>query len=156
MGYFFYMEDLDRVITNIKNLDPIEILVGVLNQKAVKDFLIFQNTENQLRLGLDSKGNLLELYKTFSYASFKQRSPGRKASFGVPDLHLSGVYFRSFNVEILKDATIVIDSDTQKPDRDLADQYGKDSEGIMDRNFDDFIDFIQPLYADGTEEAIYK
>ncbi len=156
MGYFFYMLPVQKIFANVKKLDETKILVSVLNQKAVKDFIIFQNTENQLRFGLDSKEDLLRLYSTFSYASFKQDRPGRKASFGVPDLNLTGKFYRSFMVEILTDASIIIDADTDKGDNDLAEKYGEDIIGLTDRNFQEFINFILPLFVDATEKEICR
>lgn len=156
MGYFFYMLAVQKIFANIKKLDQNKILVSVLNQKAVKDFIIFQNTENQLRLGLDSKDDLFGLYSTFSYASFKQRNPGRKAKFGTVDLHLTGQFYRSFMIDVLTDGGFIIDADTDKGDNDLAERYGQDIIGLTDRSFEEFIDFILPLFIDATEKEIFQ
>lgn len=148
---------VQKIFANIKKLDQNKILVSVLNQKAVKDFIIFQNTENQLRFGLDSKEDLFGLYKSFSYASLKQSNPGRKATFGIVDLHLTGEFYRSFMIEVLNDGSFIIDADTDKPDsEDLAKKYGKDIIGLTDRNFKEFIDFILPLFIDATEKEIFR
>ena len=151
------MPDIFKILTNIKNIDRIAILVKVLNMKSVKDFIIFQNTENQLRLGLDAKGEPLGFLKSFVYASEKISSGGKAPIFRM-DFHLDGNYYKTYTVEVLNDGSFIIDSDTVKPDRDLRDsaENPNEIEGLMDKNFNNVIDFMQPIYMSEFEKEIYK
>ena len=149
------MSDIDTILNNVKTLDQVEILVDVLNRKDVQDYIIFLNTENQLRFGVDSENIQLGTYRSLSYASFKQGVSGRKAGFGVVDLKLSGDYYKTFLVDVLANGDFIIDSNSVKDDKDLR-LYSQDLEGLNEKNFDLFIDFIQPLYVQETEKAIFK
>lgn len=147
----------DKVLNNIKKLDHIEILVKVLNKREVKKFIIFLNTEKQLRLGLDSKDDILGLYKSFSYASEK-KSAGGRAPFGVIDLHVDGDYYKTYKVTVFNNGDFEITSNTVKPDRNLRDIVGisQNIEGLTEKNFDLFIEFITPIYAEETRKAILQ
>ena len=151
------MEELNRVIQNIKNIDQTAILIKVLNKKAVMDFLIFLNTENQLAFGLDSEGRPLGFYRDPFYADLKKQAGG-KAPLGHYDFKVTGEYFKTWVITVLSSGVIEINSNTIKPDRDLRDlvTHPDDIEGLMDRNFDSFIDFIQPIYINELESEIYK
>lgn len=147
----------DRILRNIKKLDHIEILVKVLNKKEVKDYIIFLNTDNQLRLGLDSKGDILGFYKSFTYASEK-KSVGGRAPFGVIDLHVDGDYYKTYKVDVFNNGDFEITSNTVKPDKDLRNIQGisQNIEGLTNENFTLFIEFIKPLYIKETKKAILQ
>jgi len=149
------MDDIGTILDNIKNLNGVDILVRVLNRKDVQAFIIRLNTD-QLSVGLDSTNDIFGLYRSVSYASFKQSLPGRKATTGVVDLRLSGDYYRSFVIDVLKNGDFIIDSDSIKDETDLIAKYGKDIEGLTEDSFSLFIDFILPLFIDETEIDIFK
>ena len=150
------MEKFDRVIKNIKELDQFEILRKTLDNQKVKALIVKLNTENQLGLGLDSNDDIFGLYQSFTYASFKQGLPGRKASFGVVDLRLTGDYWDTFRVKIEKDGSILIESDPDKGDRNLIQIYGPAIEGLTGESIEILVMAIIDSYIENTREAILK
>lgn len=158
MGYFFInMGDLRRILNNMERLDQTKILVAVLRRPEVKNFIIELNTEKQLAFGLDSKGEPVGFYKSFAYASQKKRKGG-KAPFGTIDLKVTGDYYKTFMVDILTGGDLIIDSDTQKPDRDLRDIQGitKDIEGLTEESLDSLVIFMIPFFVVELDSEIFK
>jgi hypothetical protein len=151
------MDRLERILNNIKNLDYVKVLVATLNYRVVKNYIIFLNTENQLRLGLDAKSEQLGYYMDPEYAALKVQAGG-KAPLGVYDLHVTGDYFKTFIVEVLSNGDFVIDSDTEKPDRDLRDIVRNpfEIEGLNDNSLTLLSNYILPIFINETNKEIYK
>lgn len=119
-----------QIVNNIKRLDEYEILFAVLNTPEFKSFVIALN-HGQLLQGLRKDDTIIDpFYASFTYGSFKQGLPGRQAGFGVPDLRLTGLYYRSFIVEVQTNGDVIIDSNPIKGDKNLITIYGPGIEGL--------------------------
>ena len=156
MGLFFFMSNVRNILNNIIRLDETDILVSVLKEQRVEDFIVFLNTEKQLRLGLDSEGKLITPDYAPTYGAFKERFPGRQAPPGTPDLRLTGAFYKSFVVQVLDSGDFIIDSNPLKDGFNLMDKYGTDLEGLTKENLEILTDFIALLYVEETKKRIFQ
>ncbi len=150
------MSRFDDIVNNIRNLDQWEILRETLDTPQVKQLIIDLNTKKQLGLGLDSSGDIFGLYGSFTYASMKQGLPGRKASFGVVDLRLTGDYWGTFRVRIESNGDITIDSNPIKGESNLIEIYGPGIEGLTAESICILVERIIDNYAKNSKEAILQ
>ena len=94
-----FSEFVERVngLTNIKIIELLEIAVDNNKETAI------QLNKEVLIQGKTSAGrDVSPLYKEPEYASFKQTFINSLPSSGVPDLYLSGNFYRSFFTEVNK------------------------------------------------------
>lgn len=147
-------ERLNQLVESVRAIDFDQIMETVYSRKDVEENVIFLNTENQLRKGLNAKGGVLGLYRSFTYSSLKQNVAGRKAGFGVVDLFLTGDYYNTF-VEDAKKDHFIIDSNPIKDGENLMDKY-EDSEGLTDDSLKKHFIFILPIIRNELVEAILQ
>jgi len=118
------MSTIVSLYQRLKNLDTDKVIQTSLEQ--TKDALADLNIE-QMHHGLNSDGEKIGEYRSEAYAEEKERMnplPG----FGIPDLKLTGAFYRATKVVIGGD-NITIDSDDEKS-AELQEKYGKEIFGL--------------------------
>ena len=144
-----------KVISNIKKLDQWQILFDVLSSSEIQQFIIDLNL-GQLAIGENTEGDLIGFYKSFTYSSFKQGLPGRKAGFGVVDLRVTGDYWDSYVIKLQKNADFIIDSDPIKDNKNLITIYGPGIEGLSDTSIMNLGQKILRPYVKETKKQILQ
>lgn len=136
---------------NAITLDEDQMFNSVLADKGLQDFILFMNKsqlfdgENSLGVSLKKIGGgysftteFLSQGRTFSFAGESKT----KKEGDSPFLLDKRDYYNSYNLK-LGDGFFVIDSDPQKEDTNLEDDFGKNLEGLQDENLQKLIDVIR-------------
>lgn len=117
----------------------------VLDNKTVKDLIVFMNTADQLgRKHVDSQGEALfnNLTDRTTYSLFDKKGRGGKP-YQLKD---TGDFWRSFKAEI-GNGEIIIKSDPLKDGTDLFEVFGEDIEGLTDENLERLIKLAHEFYV---------
>lgn len=149
------MQDkLFRSVRNAIALDENRMFNSVLADKGLQQFILFLNKsqlfdgENSLGVSLEKIGGgysftteFLNGGKSFSFAGeTKTKKQGES-----PFLFASGDYYDSYTL-ILGNGFFRIDSNPQKADGNLEDDYGDNLEGLQDENLQKIIDVIREKF----------
>lgn len=129
-----------------------EIFKIVLDNKFIKDLVIFLNTEEQLKeKHVDSEGNPLtnRFSGSTTYSLFDPQGRGGK-DYTLFD---TGAYYESFKVEIAN-YTIMIYSDPQKEDNNLFEMFGAEIEGLTQESMEVLIKEALKKYITWYENYI--
>lgn len=146
------MEELERILTNIANLDEDAILNKVYHKRLVQRFIIDLNTEKQLRLGKNANDDILGFYTSITYSIDKQDILSSKAKFGQVDLFVSGTFYRTFRI-IPKPDGFVIEADTDIYDKDFEEIYGN-VVGLTDDSKELLLRFLVPFIQEAIRDEI--
>lgn len=124
----------------------------VLNNKQVKDLIINQNTNVQLRQKhVDSLGNTL--FNQYSNRTFygKGDELGRD---GKPyEVFNTGDYFDTFKIEV-GEGYIIINSNPKKGEDSLFEMYTEDLEGLTDDSLTRLKELAKELYVNWIRKNI--
>ena len=123
----------------LKGINQNVLINTILNRKEFKDFIIELNTKNQLfDLNIDSKGVSLStiggIYSPFTIQESKKPGKTAKKSPSAINLFDTGKYYESHKVTItsLRASFFIMDSDPQKDDSNLFDDWGKEILGLSE------------------------
>lgn len=110
------------------------------------------NTQaEQMMRGLDANGNPIGQYRSPVYAEVKNRMnplPG----FGVPDLKLTGAFYRGITAKV--SGELVITDSTDPKSADLQKKYGKEVFGLDGQYKGEFIrEALRPEFGALMEQA---
>ncbi len=105
----------------------------------------------QMMHGLDSKGQPIGQYRSPIYAEVKNRMnplPG----FGVPDLKLTGAFYRGIVAKVSGD--VVVTDSTDSKSADLQKKYGADVFGLDTQYKGEYLrEALQPEFSRQIESA---
>ena len=122
----------------------------VLDNKTIRDLIIFLNTDDQLGNDkTDSLGNSLGVY---SFAT-EQMSGGKKRAGEQINLNDTGEFWDSWKVSV-QAGNITIDANPFKEDTNLFDEYGIDVLGLTDENLQVLINEALEKYINWYERNI--
>lgn len=122
-----------------------EVFRLVLDNKTIKDLIVFMNTQDQLgRRHIDSEGEALfnKLTDRTTYSLFDKKGRGGKP-YQLKD---TGEFWRSFKATI-GNGFIEITSDPLKDGTDLFDVFGEDIEGLTEQNLENLIKTAHAFYV---------
>ena len=134
------------------------IWLKIVDTPQVKNFIIDLNTEEQLYLqGIDSTGrSLADIGGPYSPVTVEiKRAKGGKAS-RVENITLydTGEYYDSHEVEVDRNS-FEINSDPQKDETNLFDEWGEDIVGLTEESLQKVISFLLEKYVTYTREIIF-
>ena len=131
-----------ETIRRLKSLNLTEIAVSSMKETE-KEFIDF-NTQKELFVGLDSTGNQIDpLYGSASYAK-KKAAINSLPGYGVPDLKLSGDFYKGMHfVSVTADKAIIESSVPYA--KYLEKRYGEAIYGLNDKIRPDYI--FGPYYS---------
>jgi hypothetical protein len=142
------MATLLKLIERIKRTEVDTIIEETMEDASP---LITDRQKDQMLGGLNSEGKKIGRYRSPAYASMKNRMnaiPG----FGVPDLRLTGDFYKGIYTEVRGDK-LIIDSVDEKT-QDLADKYGETIFGLNKVTKKEAIKDIKPLFLNKIRNAI--
>ena len=117
----------------------------VLDNKTIKDLIVFLNTDQQLGTEhVDSLGQALfnSLTDRTTYSLFDKKGRG-----GQPyTLEDTGAFYRSFKTTI-GNGFIIIESDPFKGDDNLFETYGKEIEGLTESSLEALIKIAHEFFV---------
>ena len=106
---------------------------------------------DQMLEGKNKKGARIGRYRSGAYARMKEVMnplPG----FGVPDLRLTGEFFKQIYVDI-RDNTVIVDSTDEKT-QSLVNKYGEEIFGLSKNTKSEFIKKdLRPVFMKKISEA---
>lgn len=123
------MATVAEMLRRVKSVNIDELAMGIIESN--KDKIVEKNQAQLEYEGINSKGNKLRRYASNSYAARKQRINGMPG-FGVPDLRLTGAFYRGFTINVLSKKEFEITS-TDSKTTDLTEKYGEDIFGLIPR-----------------------
>lgn len=148
---FLIMLAIESIAKSVFTLDLNKILYGIYQREDVQRFIIDLNTDKQLREGFNSEGEQVGLYKSLSYARFKEGLSGRKAPNGVVDLFVSGKFYKTFKIKPEQDG-FVISAQTDIYDGvDFEEKYGNIT-GLNEENIKE----LQVFLVEHIQEEILE
>jgi hypothetical protein len=145
---------IGQYITRVKALEGKhdEIFKIVLDNKTIKDLIIFLNTSRQLgSKNVDSLGNALtnRFSGRTTYSLFDKKGRG-----GQPyKLFDTGDFWKTWEVEIDK-GFISIKSDPRKGEDNLFEMFGAEIEGLTDDSLKILIKEAYELYVKWFEKQV--
>lgn len=145
-----FLQPLINYLETFRRLDIDAIALEIIKQKDVQDLIIELNTRKQLfDKGEDSTGKTLASIGG-GYSPFTIQI---KQAKGQPTnrvtLFDTGDFYASFKI-IPEKGGFIIDSNPEKDDTNLLDEWGEDVEGLQDDNLQIVID----LFADEIRKKI--
>lgn len=149
-----YFGGLINYLESLKRLNIDDLAFQIASTKELQDLVIELNTKDQLfDKGEDSTGRTLEsiggAYSPFT-VSLKQAKGQPTNRITLFD---TGDFYASFRIIPVKGQGFTIDSDTQKDDTNLIDEWGEDIEGLQDDNLQLVIDlFLDELLRKVNKE----
>ena len=155
-------EKLLKSVRNAINLDEDQMFNSVLADKGFQDWILFLN-KSQLFAGEDSLGvKLSSIGGGYSFIT-EILNRGKSFTFGGeskmklegedPFLLDSADYYNSYNLK-LGDGFFVIDSNPQKDNNNLEDDYGENLEGLQYENLQKIIDVIRKKFIQEVRREI--
>jgi hypothetical protein len=142
------MATILQLIERIKKADTDNIIEETMEEAAP---LITDRQKDQMLGGINSEGKKIGRYRSPAYAAMKSRMnpiPG----FGIPDLRLTGDFYKGIYTEVRGDK-IITDSVDEKT-QDLADKYGEEIFGLSKPVKKEAIKDIKPLFFKRIRNAI--
>lgn len=118
------MQTITSLYQKLQTLDTDQIIQQSMEQ--TKDVLADLNVE-QMNKGLNAKGEKIGEYRSEAYAEMKH-SMNPLPGFGIPDLRLTGAFYRGTSVSI-SGQKVIIDSSDEKS-ADLQEKYGEEIFGL--------------------------
>ena len=107
-----------------------------LDNKTIKDLIIFLNTEDQLQASEDSLGNAL--YNKFTQRGTYSLRDKKGRGGNTYTLKDTGEFYSSFVVAV-QNGMITIDANPIKENDNLFETYGVDIVGLTDDNLQELI-----------------
>lgn len=142
-GFFESMGTVRDLLKRVESLKLREQVPKMVEQTSY-EIVVLNNL--QLYSGIDSTGKkITRKYKSKSYAQ-KKNQLNAKPGYGVPDLFLTGSFYKGMGVVVKRDKYI-IDSVDSKSER-LETQYGNQIFGLTYYN--------KSVYAKGVLFAVFK
>lgn len=139
---------LTEMADRAKSIDQRVIINTILNKPEIKKFIIELNTKRQLfDKNVDSRGIKLSAiggdYSDFTIEESKKKGRPKKDKSSI-NLFDTGDYYDSFKVLIgaLTDDFVTIDSDPEKPDGNLEEDWGEFLEGVDDQSIEELIEVL--------------
>lgn len=147
MGAFFMdlnNTDIGIMLQRIKTLDAGQIFVSVMRQKVTQEFLVKLNTDQLRWQFVNSEGKLLSDIGG-GYSNFTLSLGKKQGKFKV-DLYDTGEYHESFRIENISASGFDIESDSNKGDVDLKEEWGEEIEGLTFESVQKAAEFMLNLY----------
>jgi hypothetical protein len=137
------VDALIQKFQNIRTLIRQENLTinKVLADKKLKEFVIFLNTEKQMRRQhIDSKGREItdQFTGATTYAELTAKLNPRKVAGTKYTLNDDGIFFNSFEVTQLPEGGYLIKANPNRGDSNLFEKYGENIVGLTDESKEQF------------------
>lgn len=143
-------EALIRVVKNTKKLDENKILREIFNNTSIQQDIIFLNQEQMYEKGIDSEGQSLGEYSSFTI--------GEKIKKGQRHDHVTlndtGDFYNSMKFKNGKDG-FTISANMIKPDTNLETIF-PNALGLTDESLQEIKDLVLPRFKEAVLEAIRK
>lgn len=122
------MSTIQALLDAVRQINLREEVPKIIEQTSYE---ITALNQQQLYSGLDSKGNKIGKYKSNSYAT-KKSAKNSKPGFGVPDLFVTGTFYKGMGVVVKGDTfeNNSVDIKTSK----LIEEYGEGIFGLTDES----------------------
>lgn len=145
---------LDNLIANVKKLDSDKILKKIIVDPQMQNDILDLNFQGQLyNEGVDALGNFLGNYSPLS-VEMKLEGDGDHRIDHIT-LKDTGEFYDSGKIK--NGATeFSITADTEKPDGDLTERFGKNIIGLNEKSISIFIPKILPIMRDSVLAQIQK
>lgn len=131
------MKKLEDVLYNIKGLDVNDFMQSIYEEPEFQRLVGFLNTEQQLYLGIDSKGESLGEYSdsTIAYKKRKNQVVDRVT------LKDTGDFYSDFDIIPQEDGFLI--TNVNEKALILIDKYGNNIFGLVDENLQKVINYIK-------------
>ena len=134
---------LTDLVNNGLRLEDSGLFFRVFDQKEVKAYIVYLNTQFQLFDGVNAKGVPLDDIG----GSYAESTIKRKARKGQPTdrvtLKDTGDFYKTFSVDVFDDE-LYIEASTIKRGENLVDRWGNDLIGLTDPAKKELIEFVLP------------
>lgn len=127
---------------------------AVWTNDLVKEYIIFLNTDNQLRLGKRADGSPMRPYRSPSYLAFKKSLSSRLISGPETDLYVTGFFQSTYNVVVRGDEP-QITAQTQIYGKDFEEIYGQ-IVGLSPENKENLREFLKEIAPEILSEEIRR
>ena len=148
-------KSLIKLCDNVKNLKSEKILIQILVDKKVQNFIIDLNRIDQLfNDGTDANGEFLGYYSEAT--ELINRGLGNnKTTADHITLKDTGDFYKSFFVRIYKNGFTII-ANSIKDKTDLTEVYGKDIIGLSENSKYELYKEIKPSIINFVKKSIFK
>lgn len=134
---------LTDLVNNGLGLEESGLFFRVFDQKEVKAYIVYLNTQFQLFDGVNAKGVPLDDIG----GSYAESTIKRKKRKGQPTdrvtLKDTGDFYKTFSVDVFDDE-LYIEASTIKRGGNLVDRWGNDLIGLTDPAKKELIEFVLP------------
>jgi hypothetical protein len=127
--------------------------VGEVIESSMEDAapLIADRQKDQMRDGVNQKGAKIGRYRNPAYAR-KKNAMNPLPGFGVPDLLLTGAFYKGIYADVRGDKLILDSTDGKTPK--LAKQYGEEIFGLNRSTKAEFIrEDLRPVFMKRIKKA---
>ena len=156
--YLVTMSGIFTFLDNAAKVDAQKILVDVLRREDVRALIADLNTFGQLfEDGIDSEGRKLSDIRQPYVDSTIQRKRRQGLPVDRVTLFETGKFYESWQVNILNNADIQIEADTEVgPSYDLQTDYGKNILGLTEESLSTIGEFITPLFIEAFQTEVFR
>ena len=134
--------------------DPTKLYTEVWKDALVQDYIVYLNTENQLKQGKRQDGQPMREYASLSYLNAKRAAGLRSIPGEETDLFVSGRFYDTFEVKVLKDGFKVL-ANTDIYGWDFEETYGL-VRGLSPENTALLREFIKEILPEILQREIFK
>lgn len=139
-------------LSKFNNLSEEQIIKDFWNNPLTLDYIVFLNTEEQLRKGLRADGNLMDDYFSVQYLNAKRALGLRKIPGEELDLFLTGTFYDTFIAKAVPEGA-EITANTNIYGRDFEAIYGP-IVGLSPESIVKLREFAKELVKDIIKERL--
>jgi hypothetical protein len=148
------MEDIDKLLSNIDNLDLNDILFAMWSRNDTQDYIVELNTVEQLyNEGIRSDDSEIGQYTD----NTKQMKTVGSGDSRIDHITLkdTGAFYKSFKIKPNKKGFKII-ANPNKDDTNLFEEFGVDIVGLTKDNVFKLLDFIEPMFNEEVERRVFQ
>lgn len=142
------MATLLQLYNRIQRVKEDEVIEETMDQSSP---VITEKQREQMLTGVNSEGKKIGKYRSPAYAR-KKNAMNPLPGLGVPDLRLTGQFYKGIYTEIRGDK-IITDSTDEKT-QDLADKYGENIFGLNKDKKAEAVEKIKPVLVQNMKNAM--